>query len=506
MLHHRQRTCPAGRVAQRSRRVSLPHSGKSRARLPGRGDGVAAGPEPGPGRRAPKRRCPGSAEHAGAAGKAPLDPERAAAIAARLGAGRYILGDIIEVGGRLRYDAAAYDATRGTSPVAQAAVEGVEGAIFRSVDELAARLLTGGAGNPKVRHGTLASVTTDSLAALKAFLQGEAAFRSGDLEAATAAYRRAVAADSAFGLGYLRLATAAGWIFDMELSKWALGRALALRARLPERDRLMLDAMTATERGRMDEAERLYRAIVSRYPDQVEAWFALGDLLYHSNIPRGRSVAEARPAFERVLQIEPESSEALDHLAFVAADEGRYDEQDSLLTRLLTLYPKGESELPLRTLLAISRADSAAIAEALRVLKQSDDGTVEYTLAIVMQGSRRPLEGARIAQSDAGALPRAAGAGVWASRSRHASTRPRPLVGSEGRTGRGRGDRLGPALEFHALLATAPFLTPSPAEVTLLQQRLRAPAPPAPPQPVLTPCSRLIPTSGRWSEPTFRGC
>ncbi len=220
-------------------------------------------------------------------GKAPLDPERAAAIAARLGAGRYILGDIIEVGGRLRYDAAAYDATRGTAPVAQAAVEGVEGAIFRSVDELAARLLTGGAGNSKVRHGTLASVTTDSLAALKAFLQGEAAFRSGDLEAATAAYRRAVAADTAFGLGYLRLANAAGWIFDMELSKWAHGRALALRARLQERDRLLLDAMSATERGRMDEAERLYRAIVSTYPDQVEAWFALGDLLYHWNNPGG---------------------------------------------------------------------------------------------------------------------------------------------------------------------------------------------------------------------------
>ena len=220
-------------------------------------------------------------------GKAPLDPERAAAIAARLGAGRYILGDIIEVGGRLRYDAAAYDATRGTAPVAQAAVEGVEGAIFRSVDELAARLLTGGAGNSKIRHRTLASVTTDSLAALKAFLQGEAAFRSGDMAAATAAYRRAVAADTAFGLGYLRLANAAGWVFDMELSKWALGRALALRARLQERDRLLLDAMSATERGRMDEAERLYRAIVSTYPDQVEAWFALGDLLYHSNTPGG---------------------------------------------------------------------------------------------------------------------------------------------------------------------------------------------------------------------------
>ena len=333
----------------------------------------------------------------GRAGKASLNPEHAAAIAARLGAGRYILGDIIEVGGRLRYDAAAYDATRGTSPIAQAAVEGVESAIFRSVDELAARLLTGG-GNSQIRHGTLASVTTDSLAALKAFLQGEAAFRSGDLEAATAAYRRAVAVDSAFGLGYLRLATAAGWIFDAKLSGWAHARALTLRPRLAERDRLFLDAMTAQNRGRMDEAERLYRAIVSTYPDHVEAWFALGDLLYHSNIPRGRSEAEARPALERVLEIEPESSEALDHLAFVAAAEGRYDQQDSLLTRLLTLYPKSDAALPLRTLLAINRTDSATMEESLRVLKQSDDGTLEYTLAIVMQGSRRPLEGSRIAR------------------------------------------------------------------------------------------------------------
>ncbi|HEU4473211.1 MAG TPA: protein kinase [Gemmatimonadales bacterium] len=412
-------------------------------------------------------------------GKAPLDPERAAAIAARLGAGRYILGDIIEVGGRLRYDAAAYDATRGTSPIAQAAVEGVEGAIFRSVDELAARLLTGGGGNPRVRHRTLASVTTDSLAALKAFLQGEAAFRSGDLEAAAGAYRRAVAADSAFGLGYLRLANAAGWIFDQELSNWALARALALRGRLPERDRLLLDAAVAWQRGRVDEAERLYRAIVSTYPDHVEAWFALGDLLYHSNIPRGRSVAEARPAFERVLQIEPESSEALDHLAFVAADEGRYDEQDSLLTRLLTLYPKSEAALPIRTLLAINRADSAAVAEALRVLKKSDDGSVEYTLAIVMQGSRRPLEGARIARLmlAPSRVPQmqAYGHRVLATlqlAQGHWSGAKTELAAAEAIDS-------GPALEYHALLATAPFLTPSPAEVAALQQRLRASAPSA---------------------------
>jgi serine/threonine-protein kinase len=409
-------------------------------------------------------------------GKAPLNPERAAAIAARLGAGRYILGDIVEVGGRLRYDAAAYDATRGATPVAQAAVEGVESAIFRSVDELAARLLTGGGGNPKVWHGTLASVTTDSLAALKAFLQGEAAFRSGDLEAATAAYRRAVAADSAFALGYLRLANAAGWIFDPELSEWALARARGLRARLPERDRLLLDAATAWERGRMDEAERLYRAIVSTYPDHVEAWFALGDLLYHSNIPRGRSEAEARPAFERVLQIEPESSEALDHLAFVAAAEGRYDEQDSLLTRLLTLYPKSDAALPLRTLLAINRADSEAVAEALRVLTQSDDGSVEYTLAIVMQGSRRPLEGSRIARLmlAPSRVPQmqAYGHRVLATlqlAQGHWSGAKAELAAAEAIDSR-------PALEYHAVLATAPFLTPSPTEVTALQQRLRAPA------------------------------
>jgi tetratricopeptide (TPR) repeat protein len=410
-------------------------------------------------------------------GKAPLNPERAAAIAARLGAGRYILGDIIEGGGRIRYDAAAYDATQGTSPVAQAAVEGLEGAIFRSVDELAARLLTGGGSNPKVRYRTLASVTTDSLGALKAFLRGEAALRSGDMEAATADYRRAVEVDSSFALGYLRLANAAGWIFDLELRKWAHVRALALRARLPERDRLLLDAMTATERGRMDEAERLYRAIVSTYPDQLEAWFALGDLLYHSNNPRGRSVAEARPAFERVLQIEPEWYEALDHLAFVAADEGRYGEQDSLLTRLLTLYPKSESELPLRTLLAISRSDSAAVAEALRVLKQSDDGTVEYTLAIVVQGSRRPLEGAQIARL---MLAPSRVPQVQAYGHRVLATlqlAQGQWSGAMAELAAAAAIDSGPALEYHALLATAPFLTLPPAEVALLQQRLRMPAP-----------------------------
>ena len=147
----------------------------------------------------------------------------------------------------------------------------------------------------------------------------------------------------------------------------------------------------------------------------------------------------------------------------------------------MTLYPKGESELPLRTLLAISRSDSAAVAEALRVLKQSDDGTVEYTLAIVVQGSRRPLEGARIARLmlAPSRVPQvqAYGHRVLATlqlAQGHWSGAKAELAAAEAIDS-------GPALEFHALLATAPFLTPSPAEVTLLQRRLRAPAPPVAP-------------------------
>ncbi|HEV8455420.1 MAG TPA: tetratricopeptide repeat protein, partial [Gemmatimonadales bacterium] len=81
------------------------------------------------------------------------------------------------------------------------------------------------------------------------------------------------------------------------------------------------------------EAERLCRSLVADYPDDVEAWLQLGEVLVHGNPLRGRSSVEARPAFEQVLARDPDNGEALIHLARIASIEGKRQEVDTLVRR-----------------------------------------------------------------------------------------------------------------------------------------------------------------------------
>ena len=105
--------------------------------------------------------------------------------------------------------------------------------------------------------------------------------------------------------------------------------------RLGERERRLIEAQHAWRLGQVSEAERLYRSLVADYPDDVEAWLQLGEVLVHGNPLRGRSSVEARPALQQVLARDSGNGEALIHLARIAYLEGKRTEVDTLLRRVL---------------------------------------------------------------------------------------------------------------------------------------------------------------------------
>ena len=47
------------------------------------------------------------------------------------------------------------------------------------------------------------------------------------------------------------------------------------------------------------------------YPSDADAWFGLGEALFHLNPLRGRSAIEARDAFLRVFELDPRHVEAI---------------------------------------------------------------------------------------------------------------------------------------------------------------------------------------------------
>ena len=227
-------------------------------------------------------------------------------IARRLGAGRYILGSVHVAGAHLRIQAQLYKEGSGTpEPIAQAFAEGDSTALFDLVDRLSAQLLVGGDRSQGARLAQTAAVTTRSLPALKAYLDAERNLRAARFDSAVAGFQTATSLDSTFALAHYRLGVAAMWNGRMGLLAPSIARARALVDRLGDRDRALLSAFADMARGLPDAAERQYRAILEKYPDDLEARFQLANVLYAYNAPRGRPPGEAREQYEYVLEVDP---------------------------------------------------------------------------------------------------------------------------------------------------------------------------------------------------------
>ncbi len=304
-----------------------------------------------------------------------LGPEDAANAARRFGAGRYVLGSVVQAGGRLEVTASVYEVGGGAPLVASAEADG-EQAILDVTDELAREIVANLSAGTELRLSRLAATTTQSFTALKAYLDGERAYHTLDFPEAIDAFQRAIAEDSSFALAYYRLSQAAVWAAtDIRLGQWAAERAMELRDRLSERERRLLEAFRALEQNDGREAERIYRSIIATYPDELQAWYWLGETLFHFNFRWGRRITESRFAFERAAFLSPRQIEPLVHFAQVTAIEGDRPTADSLIGALLALEPVQFAALPMRALRAILADDSLALQAVKEDLRFADDVT-----------------------------------------------------------------------------------------------------------------------------------
>ncbi|HZO20752.1 MAG TPA: BTAD domain-containing putative transcriptional regulator [Gemmatimonadaceae bacterium] len=315
-------------------------------------------------------------------------------LASRFGAALIVLGEVVFAGDRLRLTAALYDQRRGASALSRGTVEGRSADIFALVDGLTRELLAGYPDQTPDRLTGLAAHTTTSLPALKAYLEGVSHYRASRYEAALAAFERAAAGDSTFALAHYQLSNTAlwaaqgGWDSVINTSR----RAVRFGGRLTRRARFLVEAYEAFRTGRLDRAEAQYRYLVASYPDEVEGWYQLGDLLYHGNPPRGRSFAESRAAFERVVALEPEHRGAMLHLMRIAMWERRATEVASLIGRLLPWTQPSEAP-ELEAERAFALGDTAGQRAALSRLREAPDEVVRVA-AMRVALYARDLDGA----------------------------------------------------------------------------------------------------------------
>ncbi len=278
------------------------------------------------------------------------------ALARSLGASLLVTGTVIRAGDRIRVSATLHRAGHGKLGRHEAQAASEDG-LFEAVDELSRGLVTLMSQAPGTYPSHLAARTSGSWPALKAFLQGEHDFRLGRHTRAMAGFERAVALDADFALAHYRLAGTRAAAAMLVPARQACRAAGATSGALAPAARMMIEAQDAWLNGRLALAEQRYAAVVAEHPDNVEAWYLLGDVLFHGNACRGRSAVEARPMLQRALSLDPTHVGALGKLARIAAMEGEDATLDLYVDRVAALTPTSDQALSLRALRAFRHGD-----------------------------------------------------------------------------------------------------------------------------------------------------
>lgn len=248
-------------------------------------------------------------------------------VARQAGAAYALIGDLVVAGNRTQASADLYDVETGQQIGHARSVGSVEGdSAFALIDRFTVEIV-GVSPTPDdaaVSTVDLARLTTTSVEALKAYLEGESFYRRSDFVEAIEAYQRAVDIDSTFAMAHFRLSKSYGWERGNGTAGGHWIAALQLADRLPTRERLAVEGNAAFLRGEALEAIGIQTEAVRLYPDDMEAWFLLGDTYYHLGYQALEDApAQTERAFGRALELDPSVGPTHIHLienAFALGD------------------------------------------------------------------------------------------------------------------------------------------------------------------------------------------
>jgi tetratricopeptide (TPR) repeat protein len=237
------------------------------------------------------------------------DLRTALEVATGTGARYAVVGALVGNPAGIRLSAELFDLSDGVE-VAQVSQEGPADQVLSLTSALSvdlSRALLAATGQGAVPVVRLDALTTTSLPALRAYLEGEAEFRNADFAGAVDAYERAVALDSMFALAWLRLSNSYGWLDNIgsDPGGRAGQRAVELVDRLPARDRILVRASEAARTGDVSYFASV-REGVRLYPDDPDLWFELGEFIYHVGLGAGvATLPQAVEAFGRAIELDP---------------------------------------------------------------------------------------------------------------------------------------------------------------------------------------------------------
>lgn len=254
-----------------------------------------------------------------------------------LGAGQVLAGSIVGSAQHFTISASLVDVDKNTA--VPATVEGTLDSLTNVVDKLAAALLSLRAGESTQR---MALLTSTSLPALRAYLDGQAAFRMAHFHQATQSFSKALDLDSTFALAAMGHLLSAGW-GDVPDNTTERSRVLLRHNlnRLGPIDRLVGVALVGehdTDIRTTREKIQAWEAVLAKAPDRSDAWFEYGDQILHFGALAEYTDSDfvVERAFARALKLDSMNTVALVHLtdyAIIGGDRAEVLRLDAIRAR-----------------------------------------------------------------------------------------------------------------------------------------------------------------------------
>ena len=301
------------------------------------------------------------------AGGDDMGESEAAEVARGIGAGQLLLGSVVGSPTRVVLNASLVHSTGRSLVTAQSTVEGPTDSLPVLLDRLVGELLVQEAG---VGGENVASLTTESLDALKAYIDGRAAYRRAQYEDAARHLSHAIGLDSGFVLAALALIETAGWYGPIADIDRVSVMAWEGRERLSPRDRMLLEARMGpagpVPDAGVDQLAVRERAVAA-LPDQADAWYLVGDTYYHIGLLMGFEDAPQRAerAFHRAIALDSMFGGPFSHLLRLAIRRGDTAEARRLWAPFVKIDSTSVYSLELRWSVATLTGDDEMRRDAL---------------------------------------------------------------------------------------------------------------------------------------------
>jgi tetratricopeptide (TPR) repeat protein len=243
-------------------------------------------------------------------------------IAKRAGAGMLVMGDFFRVGKGARVVANVFDVRTGAKvrTVTQQAQE--SDSLLTAFGPLARGVLA----VPPPPDAKTGDVGTQNLDAYQAYLLGVKALNKFDLLEARKQLNRALSLDSTFALAHLQYSLLLAWgdAGTPEAKSHALA-AQRLGAKLPRRERMIIDARVASVNDDHARSCDIARPLVAQDSTDIQSLYLLGECSFHDNTvdvsPTDTAVGTfhnswntALRSFSKIIDLDPSYFGAFEHV------------------------------------------------------------------------------------------------------------------------------------------------------------------------------------------------